>query len=121
MVSARSLLVACAVILCSCDVNVFGWKAVAGGYYLDDWREVSPHICTSFSSFGSNVSSDKTPNKSMKVPRGYLIRTFRPRYEHAFMNLMALMDFDDWTSQKLDYNLARILPEGWFFALDAQT
>jgi hypothetical protein len=57
----------------------------------------------------------------MKIPRGYLIRTFRPRYEHAFMNLMALMDFDDWTSQKLDYNLARILPEGWFFALDAQT
>ncbi len=37
------------------------------------------------------------------------------------MNLMALMDFDDWTSQKLDYNLARIPPEGWFFALDAQT
>jgi hypothetical protein len=57
----------------------------------------------------------------MKIPRGYLIRTFRPRYEHAFMNLMALMDFDDWTSQKLDFNLARILPEGWFFALDAQT
>jgi hypothetical protein len=57
----------------------------------------------------------------MKVPRGYLIRTFRPRDEHAFMNLLALMDFDAWTPQKLDYNLARILPEGWFFALDAQT
>ena len=42
MVSARALLVACAVILCSCDVNVFGWKAIAGGYYLDDWREGEP-------------------------------------------------------------------------------
>ncbi len=33
-----SLLV-CAVFLCSCDVNLFGWKNVADGYYLDDWRE----------------------------------------------------------------------------------
>jgi hypothetical protein len=36
-----SLLV-CAVFLCSCDVNLFGWKNVAGGYYLDDWREGDP-------------------------------------------------------------------------------
>jgi hypothetical protein len=32
----------CAVFLCSCDVNLFGWKNVAGGYYLDDWREGDP-------------------------------------------------------------------------------
>ena len=36
-----SLLV-CAVFFCSCDVNLFGWKNVAGGYYLDDWRDVNP-------------------------------------------------------------------------------
>jgi hypothetical protein len=51
MVSARSLLVACAVILCSCDVNVFGWKAVAGGYYLDDWREGKPAYLHKFLQF----------------------------------------------------------------------
>jgi hypothetical protein len=32
-------LLMCAVFLCSCDVNLFGWKNVAGGYYLDNWRE----------------------------------------------------------------------------------
>jgi hypothetical protein len=31
-----------AAFLCSCDVNLFGWKNVAGGYYLDDWRDVDP-------------------------------------------------------------------------------
>ena len=36
-----SLLV-CAVFFCSCDVNLFGWKNVAGGYYLNDWRDVNP-------------------------------------------------------------------------------
>jgi hypothetical protein len=42
MVRARPLLLACAAVLCSCDVNLFAWKAVAGGYYLDDWREGEP-------------------------------------------------------------------------------
>jgi hypothetical protein len=34
---------------------------------------------------------------------------------------MALMDFDPWTQEKLDYNMSRILPEGWFFAVEAKT
>jgi hypothetical protein len=42
MVKARFLPLACALFLCSCDVNLFGWKAVAGGYWLDDWREGEP-------------------------------------------------------------------------------
>jgi hypothetical protein len=43
MVSARFMsLLLCGVFLCSCDVNLCGWKNVAGGYYLDDWREGDP-------------------------------------------------------------------------------
>ena len=42
MVSARLIIMSSAVFLCSCDVNLFGWKAVGGGYYLDDWREGIP-------------------------------------------------------------------------------
>jgi hypothetical protein len=43
MVSKRFMwLLVCAVFLCSCDVNLFGWKNVAGGYYLDDWRDFDP-------------------------------------------------------------------------------
>jgi hypothetical protein len=43
MANARFMfLLMCAVSICSCDVNLFGWKNVAGGYYLDDWREGDP-------------------------------------------------------------------------------
>jgi len=34
---------------------------------------------------------------------------------------MALMDFDPWTQEKLDYNTSRILPEGWFFAVQTRS
>jgi hypothetical protein len=37
-----ALPLACAAFLCSCDVNLFGWKNVAGGYYLDIWGEGDP-------------------------------------------------------------------------------
>jgi hypothetical protein len=43
MVNVRFMfLFMCAVSICSCDVNLFGWKNVAAGYYLDDWRDVDP-------------------------------------------------------------------------------
>jgi mycothiol synthase len=64
--------------------------------------------------------TDRTPIDT-RVPRDYLIRTYRPGDEPAFLDLMALMDFDPWSPQKLEYNLGRILPDGWFFALDART
>jgi hypothetical protein len=32
-------LLACSALLCSCDVDLFGWKKVAGGYYLDEWHK----------------------------------------------------------------------------------
>jgi mycothiol synthase len=48
---------------------------------------------------------------------GYAIRTYQPGDQHAFLALMALMDFDAFDQAKLDYNIARILPAGWFFAV----
>lgn len=53
-----------------------------------------------------------------RTPAGYTIRTYRPGDEQPFLELMGLMDFDPWDAAKLDYNMARILPEGWFFAVD---
>jgi mycothiol synthase len=55
------------------------------------------------------------------VPSGYAIRTYQPGDEHPFLALMAVTDFDPWDDAKLQYNLARIIPDGWFFALDSTT
>ena len=63
------------------------------------------------------LKSSINPN----IPNGYFIRTYQTRDEGSFMALMALMDFDPWTQEKLDYNMSRILPEGWFFGVDAKT
>ena len=52
---------------------------------------------------------------------GYIIRTYRPGDEEHFLELMALMDFDRFDAPKLAYNVARILPEGWFFAVEQST
>ena len=49
---------------------------------------------------------------------GYSVRTFRAGDEQAFLSLMSLMDFDPWDDAKLDYNMSRIIPDGWFFATD---
>lgn len=48
-----------------------------------------------------------------KIPDGYFIRTYQTGDDRSFIALMALMDFDPWTQGKLDYNLSRILPEGY--------
>jgi len=49
---------------------------------------------------------------------GYSVRTFRAGDEQGFLSLMSLMDFDPWDDAKLDYNMSRIIPDGWFFATD---
>jgi len=49
---------------------------------------------------------------------GYVIRTYRPGDEAHFLSLMAKMDFDPWDDEKLRYNMARIIPDGWFFAVE---
>jgi mycothiol synthase len=55
------------------------------------------------------------------IPAGYFIRTYQTGDDCAFMAIMALMDFDPWTPEKLEYNLSRILPEGWFFAVETKS
>src|SRR6266478_2891011 len=56
-----------------------------------------------------------------QIPDGYFIRTYQTGDDHSFIALMALMDFDPWTQEKLDYNMSRILPEGWFFAVETKS
>jgi mycothiol synthase len=56
-----------------------------------------------------------------KIPDGYFIRTYQTDDDQAFFALMALMDFDPWTPEKLDYNISRILPGGWFFAVATES
>ncbi len=67
------------------------------------------------------------PTASRRFPidpataEGYAIRTYQPGDERHFLELVALMDFDPFDAQKLEYNLARILPQGWFFAVEQAT
>src|SRR5690348_15153164 len=56
-----------------------------------------------------------------KIPDGYFIRTYQTDDDRSFVGLMALMDFDPWTPEKLDYNISRILPGGWFFAVATES
>ncbi|MBA3471513.1 MAG: GNAT family N-acetyltransferase [Herpetosiphonaceae bacterium] len=67
------------------------------------------------------------PTASRRLPidpataEGYAIRTYQPGDERVFLELMALMDFDPFDDQKLAYNVARIIPQGWFFAVELAT
>jgi mycothiol synthase len=52
---------------------------------------------------------------------GYHIRTYRPGDEVSFLGLMDKGDFDPWNDEKLQANIAKILPESWFFAVETKT
>ena len=56
-----------------------------------------------------------------RVPNGYFVRTYCRGDERCFLALMAKMDFDSWADEKLEYNMSRALPAGWFFAVDANS
>ena len=49
---------------------------------------------------------------------GYSVRTYRPGDEPPFLDLMSRADFDPWDETKLAYNLNKIIPGGWYFAID---
>lgn len=49
---------------------------------------------------------------------GYRIRTYQVGDEDAFLWLMGDGDFGAWDEEKLHFNMARILPDGWFFAVE---
>ena len=53
-----------------------------------------------------------------RTPPGYTIRTYAPGDEQSFLALMQFGDFDPWDEKKLAYNISKILPEGWFFAVE---
>ena len=53
-----------------------------------------------------------------KIDQGYTIRTYQPGDEGPFLSLMSDGDFDPWNDEKLQYNIAKIIPEGWFFAVE---
>ena len=55
------------------------------------------------------------------LPSGFTIRTYCPGDEEPFLQLMAGGEFDPWDEEKLAYNKARIIPEGWFFAAETAT
>ncbi|MHC4480843.1 MAG: GNAT family N-acetyltransferase [Planctomycetota bacterium] len=48
---------------------------------------------------------------------GYSTRTYRSGDEKPFLDLMAKVGFAAWDDQKLQFNLSRIIPDGWFFAV----
>jgi len=59
-----------------------------------------------------------------KIRDGYFInfiRSYQAGDDCPFLRLDALMDFDPWTQEKHHYNVSRLLPEGWFFAVEAKS
>lgn len=52
---------------------------------------------------------------------GYRIRTYQEGDESAFLSLMADGEFGPWDEEKLHFNMARILPDGWFFAVEERS
>lgn len=53
------------------------------------------------------------------IADGYSVRTFQPGDEQPFLELMSAMDFDPWDEAKLNFNISKVLPGGWFFTVDS--
>lgn len=54
----------------------------------------------------------------LRLPAGYRLRTYRPGDEGPFFEVMALAGWPGWDDKKLAPWLSRLLPEGWFMAVD---
>lgn len=52
------------------------------------------------------------------LPIDYSIRSYKVGDEEKFLGLMGKLDFDPWDEDKLKNNMAKIIPEGWFFVED---
>jgi ribosomal protein S18 acetylase RimI-like enzyme len=52
------------------------------------------------------------------APSGYGVRTYRAGDEGAFLRVIADGDFGEWDADKLAFNIARVIPGGWFFAVE---
>ena len=66
-------------------------------------------------------SSRPVESIELDTASGYRIRTYCPGDEAAFLSLMPTMDFDPWDEEKLHYNMSRIIPDGWFFAVETES
>jgi len=62
-----------------------------------------------------------TTEVALAVPRGYAVRTYAPGDEVCFLHLMAEANFDPWDDAKLHDNMAKIIPGGWFFAVEERS
>ena len=54
----------------------------------------------------------------ISLPPGYSLRTYRPGDEVQFFTLMESAGWPGWDDEKLRPWLFRILPDGWFMAID---
>jgi mycothiol synthase len=57
----------------------------------------------------------------ISVSPGYRLRTYRPGDEAQFYKVMEIAGFTGWNEEILRPWLAKILPDGWFFAVEEAT
>ncbi len=55
------------------------------------------------------------------APDGYTMRTYRHGDEARFYEIMDLAGWPGWNTDRLKSSLSRILPGGWFFAIEEET
>ena len=56
-----------------------------------------------------------------QLPAGYHLQTYHPGNEDRFYEVMALAGWPGWGMEKLKPWLYRILPEGWFMAVQTKS
>ena len=54
----------------------------------------------------------------LSVASGYAVRTYRPGDERRFFWVMALAGFEGWDEERLRFSFNRLLPNGWFMAVN---
>ena len=57
----------------------------------------------------------------VRLPSGYAVRTYRPGDAPRFYKVMELASWLGWDDEKLRPWLTRILPEGWFMAIQVES
>ena len=57
----------------------------------------------------------------VETPAGYEIRHYQPGDEQRFYEVMRLAGWPRWDAKRLDYSLSRIIPNGWFMAVEEQS
>ena len=62
---------------------------------------------------------DSPPN--VEIPAGYTLRTYQPGDEARFFEIMELAGWPNWNDEKLQPWLYRILPDGWFMAIEEKS